>query len=45
MRPILPLKMGSETYQCTKEAFEHFKEPRLKSLLKTFMNVIFKEVS
>jgi hypothetical protein len=45
LRPIPPLKMGSEAYECTKEAFEHLKEPRLKSLLKTFMNVKFKEVS
>lgn len=45
MKPIPPLKMGSEIYQCTKKAFEHLKEPRPKSLLKTFMNVKFKEVS
>jgi hypothetical protein len=37
--------MGSETYQGSKEAFEHLKEPRPKSLLKTFMNVKFKELS
>ncbi len=37
--------MGSEIYECTKKAFEHLKEPRPKHLLKTFMNVKFKEVN
>jgi hypothetical protein len=45
IRPILPLKMGRETYRCIKEAFEHLKEPRLKSLSKTFMSVKVKDVN
>jgi hypothetical protein len=45
MKPIPPQKMGSETCQRTKEAFEHLKEPRPKSILKTFMNVKFEEIS
>jgi hypothetical protein len=39
MRPIPPLEMESETYQCTKRAFGHSREPRPKSLLKTYMKV------
>jgi hypothetical protein len=39
MKPIPPLEMENETYQCTKRAFGHSKEPRPKSLLKTYMKV------
>jgi len=39
MKPIPPLKMENETYQCTKRAFGQSKKPRLKSLLKAYMKV------
>jgi len=45
MKPILPLEMGSETYRCTKGAFEHSRKHGLKSFSKTFMRVKFKETS
>jgi hypothetical protein len=45
MKPIPPLEMGNETYQCTKGAFGHLNELGLKSLLKTFMRVKLKDVS
>jgi len=45
MRPISPLKIGSETYQGTKGAFEHSRKHGPKSFLKTFMRVKFKETS
>jgi hypothetical protein len=45
MKLILSLKMGSETYQCTKGAFEHLRKPGPKSFSKTFMRVELKETS
>jgi hypothetical protein len=42
MRPILPLKLGSKTYRCTKGAFEHSRKLGPKSFSKTFMRVEFK---
>lgn len=45
MRLILPLKTGSETYRCTKGAFEHSRKPGPKSVSKTFMKVELKETS
>jgi hypothetical protein len=45
MKPILPLKMGSETYQCIKGAFEHSRKLGFRSFLKTFMKVELKETN
>jgi hypothetical protein len=45
MRLILALKMGSETYRCTKGAFEHSRKLGPKSFSKTFMRVELKETS
>jgi hypothetical protein len=39
MRPIPKLEMGNETYWHTEKAYGHSREPRPKSLLKTYMKV------
>jgi hypothetical protein len=45
MKLILPLEMGSETYQQTKKAFRHWSELGLKGLSKTCMKVKLKDAS
>jgi hypothetical protein len=45
MRPIPPLELESETYQWTKTAFGHPREPGPKNLLKSYMKVKSKEAS
>jgi hypothetical protein len=45
IRPIPLLKMGSKTCQHTKKAFGHSREPRPKSLSKTYMRDKLKEAS
>jgi len=45
MRLIPSLEMGNKTFQCTKRAFGHSRDPRPKNLLKTYMKVKSKETS
>jgi hypothetical protein len=45
MKFIMPLEIGSETYQRNRRAFGHLSELEPKSLLKTCMKVKSKDAS